>query len=153
MKTLAREPDKAEMVGRLRALRPDSLARWGRMSAHQMVCHLNDSCRILTGERPVALVASPLPRPIMKYLALYVPMRWPTGLATTPELDQTVGGTRPVTFEADVAELARLLERIARDRHGRSPAAIHPIFGRMSESAWLRWAYLHTDHHFRQFGV
>jgi hypothetical protein len=29
----------------------------------------------------------------------------------------------------------------------------HPIFGRMSEAAWMRWAYLHTDHHLRQFGA
>jgi hypothetical protein len=27
----------------------------------------------------------------------------------------------------------------------------HPIFGPMSRSAWLRWAYLHMDHHLRQF--
>ena len=25
--------------------------------------------------------------------------------------------------------------------------------GTLSEAAWLRWAYLHTDHHLRQFGV
>jgi len=27
----------------------------------------------------------------------------------------------------------------------------HPIFGPMSRSDWLRWAYLHMDHHLRQF--
>ena len=30
---------------------------------------------------------------------------------------------------------------------------MHPIFGHVSEAAWLRWAYLHMDHHLRQFGV
>jgi hypothetical protein len=30
---------------------------------------------------------------------------------------------------------------------------VHPIFGAMSERAWLRWGYLHMDHHLRQFGV
>ena len=29
----------------------------------------------------------------------------------------------------------------------------HPFFGAMSSSAWLRWGYLHMDHHLRQFGV
>jgi hypothetical protein len=29
----------------------------------------------------------------------------------------------------------------------------HPIFGPMSDAAWLRWGYLHMDHHLRQFGV
>src|SRR5689334_4008941 len=109
MKTLAREGDKAEVLHRLRALRHDSQGRWGRMSAHQMVCHVSDACRILTGDRPSRLVRSPLPRPIMKCVALYVPMRWPAGLPTTPDLDQTIGGTRPIEFDADVAELVTLL--------------------------------------------
>jgi hypothetical protein len=57
-----------------------------------------------------------------------------------------------VDFAADVSELAALLDRIAARRmDGVWPA--HPIFGRMSPAAWLRWAYLHTDHHLRQFGA
>jgi len=28
----------------------------------------------------------------------------------------------------------------------------HPIFGQMTRAEWLRWGYLHTDHHLRQFG-
>jgi hypothetical protein len=31
--------------------------------------------------------------------------------------------------------------------------ARHPIFGELTEREWMRWGYLHTDHHFRQFGV
>jgi Protein of unknown function (DUF1569) len=153
MKTLARERDKAEVLRRLGALRHDSVRRWGRMSAHQMVCHLSDGCRMLTGERTTQLAATPLPRPMMRWIALYAPLRWPRGILTTPELDQDTGGTRPVDFDADVAELARLLDRIARESRSRFAGQLHPIFGRMSESAWLRWAYLHADHHLRQFGV
>src|SRR5258706_12721846 len=95
MKTLARERDKAEVLRRLKALGPNSVRRWGRMSAHQMVCHLSDSCRMLTCPRPVGGVAGFLPRPIMKVVALYLPMRLPPGIRTTPELDQEVGGTAP----------------------------------------------------------
>ena len=153
MKTLARERDKAEVLRRLGALRHDSVRRWGRMSAHQMVCHLSDGYRIVTGERTTQLAASPLPRPMMKWIALYAPVRWPAGILTTPELDQDIAGTRPVDFDADVAELARLLDHITGDRRGRFAGQLHPIFGPMSESGWLRWAYLHADHHLRQFGV
>jgi hypothetical protein len=28
----------------------------------------------------------------------------------------------------------------------------HPMFKEMSEKDWMRWGYLHTDHHLRQFG-
>ena len=57
MKTLARESDAAEILRRLRAVRPDSVGRWGRMSAHQMVCHLSDGYRLLTGELTSPLAA------------------------------------------------------------------------------------------------
>jgi hypothetical protein len=30
--------------------------------------------------------------------------------------------------------------------------ALHPIFGKMKEKPWMRWGYLHSDHHLRQFG-
>ena len=154
MKTLARERDKAEVLRRLEALRDDSVRRWGRMSAHQMVCHLSDGCRILTGERPTQLMASPpLPRGVTKWIALYAPVPWPAGIRTSPELDQTIGGTRPADFQSDLAELARLIDDIATNQPGRFGGHLHPVFGPMSESAWLRWAYLHADHHLRQFGV
>jgi uncharacterized protein DUF1569 len=153
MKSLARERDRLEVQRRVRALNPDSIRRWGKMTVHQMVCHLSDGYRMLTGEKPTALVASPLPRPIMKCVALYVPLTWPKNIETTTELDQRFGGTRPGTFDADVAELGRLLDQIAVERRDRLEGQVHPIFGRMSERSWLRWAYLHADHHLRQFSV
>ena len=63
-----------------------------------------------------------------------------------------LGGTRPRDFAADVAELEALVELITA-RNGNFDWQSHPIFGRMSEAAWLRWAYLHMDHHLRQFGA
>jgi Protein of unknown function (DUF1569) len=153
MKTMAHDQDKAEILQRLTMLRSDSRRRWGRMSAHQVVCHLSDSCRILTGERTVRPVASPLPRPVMKWIALYLPLQWPKGIPTTPEVDQEVGGTKPLEFAADVTELRRLTEEITTHQRGRLAGQVHPIFGPMSESSWLRWAYLHADHHLRQFGL
>jgi hypothetical protein len=118
-----------------------------------MVCHLSDSCRILTGLRHAGPAATFLPGPIMKWLALYLPMRWPAGIPTTSELDQEIGGTKPIEFAADIAELERLLDLITTDRRARVDGLVHPVFGRMSEADWLRWAYLHADHHLRQFGL
>jgi hypothetical protein len=152
MKTLARQPDRREILRRLRELRPESGRRWGRMSAHQMVCHLTDSFRMATGQRPVTHATGVFQRTILKWIALYLPVRWPPGILTRPEVDQELGGTRPVDFAADVAELEALIDVVTmrtRDFHWQ----VHPIFGRMSEAAWLRWAYLHMDHHLRQFGV
>ena len=153
MKTLARERDAADILRRLAGLRPDAVGLWGRMSPHQMVCHLTDGCRMLTGERTTPLVPTPLPKPVMRWIALYLPMRWPPGIQTTSELDQASGGgTPPIDFTADLAELTARLRRIATDPDCHF-ATEHPVFGTMSRSAWYRWAYLHADHHLRQFGV
>ena len=151
MKTLARQRDKAEILQRLRAVRPESVRRWGRMSSHQMVCHLSDSFRMVTGQKPVSHATSVLRRTIVKWTALYLPLRWPAGILTRPEIDQEAGGTTPIDFAADVSELVALVELVTAGRSaGWQP---HPLFGRMSEAAWLRWAYLHMDHHLRQFGA
>ena len=152
MKTLARQSDKAEVLHRLRSVRPESVRRWGRMSAHQMVCHLTDAFRMGMGHKPVSRATGPLQRTIVKWTVLYVPARWPAGILTRPEIDQELAGTRPVEFAADVAQLEALVELVtARTRSFEWQA--HPIFGRLSEAAWLRWGYLHMDHHLRQFGA
>ena len=152
MKTLARERCKAEIVCRLRTLGPDSARHWGRMSAHQMVCHLSDSCRMMAGQKPVSDATGRLQQTLVKWIALYAPLRWRAGILTRPEIDQECSGTKPGDFAADTAELVTLLDLItAREKRFDPPA--HPIFGRMSQAAWLRWAYLHMDHHLRQFGA
>jgi hypothetical protein len=133
-------------------MRPESARRWGQMSAHQMICHLSDSCRMATGEKLVSDASSRLQRTLVKWIALYLPLRWPPGIPTRPEIDQRFTGTRPADFAADVAELEALLELLS-TRAKESDWPVHPIFGRMSRAAWLRWAYRHMDHHLRQFGA
>ena len=152
MRTLLRESDRLELVERLRRVQPHSERRWGRMSAHQMVCHLSDSFRMATGEKAVSPVGGPFQRTVRKVLALYLPVPWPPGILTRPEIDQEVSGTGPSVFAVDLAESIALLEFVAASST-RADWPDHPIFGRMSRTAWMRWAYLHTDHHLRQFGV
>jgi hypothetical protein len=152
MRTLARERDRIELVHRLKQVHPESARRWGRMTAHQMVCHLSDAFRMAMSRKPVSHATGPFQRTVQKWIALYLPVPWPPGILTRPEIDQELTGTGPVDFAADLAELESLLMLFAT-----SPGTFdwpeHPIFGRMSEPAWLRWGYLHVDHHLRQFGV
>jgi len=152
VRTLADEHARVWILGRLRGVHPDSARRWGRMSAHQMVCHLADNYRMALGQRAVASGPLPLPRVLVKWGALYAPIPWPKGIPTSPETDQERGGTRPVAFAADLAEALALLELVTTEA---ATLALqpHPVFGRMSVADWLRWGYLHTDHHLRQFGA
>jgi hypothetical protein len=152
MRTLARSGDRAALRRRLQTIQPDSVRRWGRMSAHQMVCHLSDGFRMAIGGKAVSDATSPFQRTVVKWIALYAPLPWPSGIMTRPEIEQGVGGTCPGDFAADVDDLARLIDTFVRDAL-EAPCPPHPIFGPRSEKAWLRWGYLHVDHHLRQFGA
>ena len=79
-------------------------------------------------------------------------MHWPHGVKTVPECEAGKGGTPPAEMERDLNELRGHLERFAR-RPRDFEFQAHPIFGQMSEWEWMRWGWLHMDHHLRQFGA
>jgi hypothetical protein len=149
LKTLSDAACLNEILDRLKSVRPDSPRQWGKMSAHQMICHLNDSLLAAMGRKN----ASPAERPygpVMKWLALNMPMKWPQGVPTRPEVDQEKFGTAPAAFDADVQMNLALTEEFARVPRSFN-FSTHPIFGNMTGIEWMRWAWLHTDHHLRQF--
>jgi hypothetical protein len=130
----------------------DSVRRWGKMSSHQMMCHLADSFRGVMGEKPLGAKTRTFGAGLVKWLALYSGLPWAHGLKTMPEVDQQIGGTPPTEFAADRQALRRLFERFTRQPRDFAWAR-HPMFPDMTDRDWMRWAYLHMDHHFRQFGV
>ena len=152
MKTLLNPRNQEEIIARLQAVRPTSPRLWGNMTAHQMVCHLTDGFRMYMGLKPVRPVPVPYPRSLVKWIALWAPIPWPKGFKTAPELDQQVGGTPPAAFDNDVRELRSLVDRLTRQPKDFQWQP-HPHFGQMSDREWMRLAYLHMDHHLRQFGA
>jgi hypothetical protein len=153
MKNLRNAKDQEEIARRLENVGPDSKRLWGRMSAHQMICHLSDGFRMYMGEIKVAPAGGMYPSKVLRWIALWAPMHWPRGFKTMPELDQEAGrGTSPVEFARDQRDLQGLLERFARTPRDFSWPE-HPHFGAMSKREWMRLAYLHADHHLRQFGA
>ena len=152
MKTLDNEQARQEILQRLKSIHPDSPRVWGRMSAHQMICHLNDGFRIYMNEKPAKPVPVWYPRPVLRWFALWAPIPWPRGFKAPPELDQQIGGTPPAEFQSDVNQLHALIARCtAQPRNFEWQP--HPHFGQMSTREWMRLAYLHADHHLRQFGA
>ena len=53
MKTLSSAEDREVMIGRVRALGAERPAKWGKMNAGEMICHLNDSLGLPLGEQTV----------------------------------------------------------------------------------------------------
>jgi len=152
MKTLSNADDKREILKRIESIRPGSSRRWGKMTAHQMICHLSDGYRMMMSEKPVVPVGVWYPRAVLRFAALWTPFPWPRGFASAPEVDQHSHGTPPAQFEADVQDLRELVERFARQPRDFEPQA-HPHFGRLSQRALMRLGYLHAHHHLQQFGA
>jgi hypothetical protein len=152
VKSLRNPNDKEAILRRLERVQPASQRLWGKMSAHQMICHLSDGFKLYMGEKRAAPAGGIYPSKVLRWIALWVPLRWPKGFQTMKELDQQGGGgTSPLEFAGDSDELRALLERFT--KHPRDFTwPVHPHFGAMSERDWMRLAYLHADHHLRQFG-
>lgn len=150
MKSMANARDCNEVLRRIGSLSPTSSRRWGRMSIQGMLCHLADSYELALGERAASPIAMPMPR-LVKAVALWAPMRWPRNVATVKEVEQGCGGTAAGAFED---ERTRLLQMVARFCSTTTLAdARHPMFGRMTHADWMRWGYLHANHHLRQFSA
>ena len=112
---------------------------------------MSDVFRMALREKTVAPRASAF-KPVVRFVALRLPMRWPRGIKTTPECEQGCGGTTPIEFERDravswVVLMARFGASSEADR-----SSTHPIFGRMTTTHWGSFGYRHVDHHLRQFG-
>jgi hypothetical protein len=150
MKTLATGDDLRSIQRRLGSLSMEDQPRWGRMSVHQMVCHLCGSMRLPLGEIEISDAEVPeLQRRVVKWAALYVPLKWRPNFPTRPELDQCRLNPRLGHFESDRQTAIALTERLCEaDLKGKR----HPYFGVITQTEWLRWGWLHADHHLRQFG-
>jgi hypothetical protein len=139
---------------RLRGLRADAPARWGRLDAHAMLRHLRASLELSLGD-----IASPrlVPRwigaPAGWALTTFL-TRWPRGLGGHLAPIATLLPPALGSFEEDrehlLAALRRFVERLDADPRARAP---HPVFGALARWRWARVHALHLDHHLRQFGA
>jgi len=140
----------AQLIVRLERLTPETPGKWGKMDAHQVICHLSDSFRAVMGPG-VPSMATPLSKTVIKWVALNAPLKWPQGVPTRPEVDQFIGGTKPVEFARDRHDLKTLMADFATRTSGSLQP--HPIFGTLTTREWHRWGWRHMDHHLRQFGA
>ncbi len=152
MKTVADPAVVQSLKERLGALRPDSQRRWGTLTPHEMLCHLGDAAEMVLRVRPRTNTVAQRQRPLVKGFGLWTPFRWPHGWRTNPSHDPRIDGTRPTEFAADLKRAIAGIEALA-VANGDALDPTHGFFGIMSVIDWQRWAYKHTDHHLRQFGL
>ena len=148
MRTLFDDRERAALHRRIDALVPDAPRRWGRMSAHQAVCHLTDAIESAFDADDEVPGTGLLARQPLKWLVLAV-LPWPKGTMESPP---RLLRRHPSTWDADVAALHDAIDRLAaRDAGASWPAS--DVFGRLSRGEWGQLLRTHLDHHLRQFGV
>ena len=148
MKSLAAVKVLSETRDRLLSLNAEDRPLWGKMTAPQMVRHLACSCEVALGDRAVGVLKGPPPM-LIKWVALRSGLRWTKNVPTAPELVKALDEPLATTFDELVQVAIRQMEAVAK---GKQLAPSHPMFGAMSTADWMRWGYLHADHHLRQFG-
>jgi hypothetical protein len=148
MRSIFNAHERRRLHQRLDRLTPDTPARWGRMTAPRMVCHLIDAIESSDAPSPAVAATGLLTRVPFKQLVIYV-LPWPKGkLQSPPELLVT----QPSDWAADLARLRAALERVgARGPGGTWPAS--DVFGALSGRDWGALLRTHINHHLRQFGV
>jgi len=148
MKTLADPKDAAEIRARILSLTSSDIPQWGIMTVEQMVCHVREAYIYALADTPVELISLPYPPKVVKQFALALPTPWPRSTRTIPELQLDAPGMACTTFNQDRDTLLTAFDGVcALTNHTRS----HPFFGSMEHADWMRWGYLHADHHLRQF--
>ena len=137
---------RANLENRLATLQPATRAAWGKMSAAQMLWHVNQSMAAGLGQAALDSAKPPLPRAVIKFMVLNLP--WvknaPTNKALVPRDD--------CDFQAEVARCRRLMAEFG-TRPLTGPPQDHPAFGNMTVTDQSRLHAKHLDHHFKQFGI
>ncbi len=84
LKTIADPNVRTELAERVKTVEPGLKAQWGRMTAHQMLCHCTDSFKVVLGQKHADSAVTPLNRIVIRHIALRVPRDWPRGTPNTP---------------------------------------------------------------------
>jgi hypothetical protein len=139
--------DRAEILRRLDALRPDAQKRWGKMSVTQMLWHVNEAMEGALGRNVEEPIRVPLPRVLLKFVVLNVP--WGKGART---LKRWIPKSDSYDFDVEHDRCRRLIAELASksidDRWADSPS-----LGRMTGREVSRLHAKHLNHHLTQFGV
>lgn len=132
---------------RIDNLKSESKPLFGKMNAHQMVCHCADQIRLALGTLKAVEHGTLKPKEVFAFYNEGKTVPTPIGM------DQVAGdGTQPTTFEKDIATLKQHITKFSKlddnFEFGR-----HPYFGNLTKEKWTDLTIYHLDHHLKQFNV
>lgn len=148
MATIFDPQARNSLLQRIGSLTPDRPARWGRLTAPQMICHLTASLPTSAGVPWTVASPSTLSRFPFNWIVIHL-LPWPKGKVESPPEFLSLD---PTHWDADLTRLRAALEGVAaRGPGGEWPSS--PVFGKIGGRTWGALLAKHFDHHLRQFGV
>jgi oxepin-CoA hydrolase/3-oxo-5,6-dehydrosuberyl-CoA semialdehyde dehydrogenase len=134
------------------ALREDSQARWGKMTAQQMVEHLAWAFEVSTGHAHVdCAVPTDKQERWKAFLFDNTPMRREF---MNPALTAGLPALRHASLDEAKAALSQAVEQFVEQcRASPSATHTHPVFGPMETEEWERSHFKHAYHHLLQFAL
>ena len=141
VKNLGDRKVREELKARVASLTVEERRRWGLMDVQQMVRHTREAYRQWGLEHYEAG-----PNAAARKAGALGEARWP--MIVREDAGDEVAGDE-AAFSQEKAGLIDEMERFVLEAGTKLG---HPTFADMTGDEWLRLAYLHTDHHLRQFG-
>ena len=140
------------LTNALRNLKEDSKAKWGTMTAKQMLIHLIQSSKMMHFGNNTLLIKEEYVEKAIAFLytdkgikkGLVVPND--IGFNFTENINEDIEELKRKLIDSSDNMLAFLIENI-------DFKAIHPYFGELNTKQWILFQRKHYFHHLNQFGL
>ncbi len=148
--SLTQKETAAATIHRIESLTAMAKPFWGSMNAAEMLQH----CRVVKSSILTAKpteVKGTLKQALIRFAFLNFIKKLPQGRQAPQRIKDATALTPLGSFEEEQAALISIVKSYP--NHTAAIAAAHPVFGPMSTKQWGVFAWIHLDHHLRQFGV
>ena len=141
--------ENQKIIERIRKISNDSQAMWGKMSAAEMLFHLQEPIRVSLGELKTkqGLLGKLFGKMALKEVLSDKPFK--KGVPTSNEFKPK----SKYDLDTEKEKLIKLVSSLAE----MGPAAItsnpHPFFGTLTPVEWGIITWKHINHHLTQFGA
>ena len=136
----------------LRNLKEDSKAKWGTMTAKQMLIHLIQSSKMMHFENNTLLIKEEYVEKAIAFL--YSDKAIKKGLVVPNDIGFNFTDNINKDFEELKAELINSSNNMINFLIENTDfKAIHPYFGELNTKQWILFQKKHYFHHLEQFGL
>ncbi len=142
--------DQAPFIARLQKLKAETPSFWGKMTATQMVVHMQRPFQVAFGELELkrSLFGFLFGKMIKK--SLLAPKPFSRNAPTSPAF---IVDSHDYNFEKERQKLLEYLKRLLETRPADLVEKPHAFFGKMTAQEWNTIQVKHLDHHLQQFGL